>query len=79
MNIPLRIIAEQAMPERWQDGCDCCCAHPVVTELDGDQLCQACADKWVRSERPDDDLVPIPICKIMRDDRVRAERLWREG
>lgn len=29
--------------------CDCC-DNVSVTELDGDMLCQSCADAWVRAE-----------------------------
>jgi hypothetical protein len=32
------------------DACDLCCATPVRTVLDGDKVCQSCADKWARSE-----------------------------
>lgn len=39
---------EAAELDRMQEGCDLCGAHPVRTELDGDQMCQSCADKWVR-------------------------------
>jgi hypothetical protein len=41
--------------------CDLCCAVPVIATLDGDKVCQSCADKWARSEAdyyghaPDDD------------------------
>lgn len=44
--------------DRWADTddcCDLCCATPVRTELDGDKLCQECADKWCRGEQPDED------------------------
>ncbi len=30
------------------DGCKQ--ARPIVTNLDGDDLCQSCANKWVRAE-----------------------------
>ena len=33
--------------------CSQCGAFPVREVLDGDRLCQACCDKWVRAERPD--------------------------
>lgn len=32
------------------DFCDQCGKAPIVTELDGDQLCQSCASKWVQGE-----------------------------
>jgi hypothetical protein len=43
------------------DCCDLCCATPVRTELDGDKLCQSCADKWCRNEGVGftDDLLPM--------------------
>ncbi len=31
-------------------GCARCGSKPAVTNLDGDDLCQSCADKWVRAE-----------------------------
>lgn len=31
--------------------CDQCEAPEAVVNLDGDNLCQSCADKWVRAER----------------------------
>jgi hypothetical protein len=39
-----------AAPEITDACCDLCCATPVRTVLDGDKLCQSCADKWARSE-----------------------------
>lgn len=38
---------------RYVDHCATCGGEPVVTELDGDKLCQPCADNWVRGERPE--------------------------
>jgi hypothetical protein len=32
------------------DACDNCGGTPIVTELDGDRLCQSCADSWCRAE-----------------------------
>ena len=33
--------------------CDICKAPEVVTNLDGDNLCQKCANNWVKGERPE--------------------------
>lgn len=45
--------------------CHYCCATPVSIEFDGEKFCQACADKWVRGQAPDDDLVPISKLRAM--------------
>jgi len=79
-SLPVRIIAD-AQADRMADGCDLCCAIPAVTELDGDQMCQSCADKWVRAQAPDDDLMPLdhPVMreaiarwKALSDDQLKA-------
>lgn len=61
MNAPFRPTLHPAPSAGECDNCcDLCCAVPVRTELDGDKLCQECADKWVRGQRPDeDDLLPL--------------------
>lgn len=33
--------------------CDWCKSPEVVTNLDGDNLCQSCANKWVEGEAPE--------------------------
>jgi hypothetical protein len=37
------------------DRCVQCGASPVRDNLDGDDLCQGCCDKWARGEAPDPD------------------------
>jgi hypothetical protein len=32
------------------DQCDWCGGSPIRDNLDGDDLCQQCCDKWVRAE-----------------------------
>jgi hypothetical protein len=60
MNAPHKIDTTTATPQLTDDCCDLCCATPVRIVLDGDKLCQECADKWARNERPDgDDLLPL--------------------
>jgi hypothetical protein len=50
-------IRQFVPPTEHDDACcDLCCATPVHTELDGDRMCQSCADKWARNE---DDPVPM--------------------
>lgn len=49
-------------------GCEHCDAPEVVAKLDGDRMCQSCADAW--DEQPDDDLLPLshPVMKAaLRD------------
>lgn len=36
-----------------QPGCARCGALPIRDNLDGDDLCQACCDKWAQGERPE--------------------------
>jgi len=40
--------------------CDQCGKAPVRTELDGDELCQGCANKWVQGEGQSAMEVPAP-------------------
>lgn len=43
--------AEQAADDRCSEPlCDWCKGGPVVTNLDGDNLCNSCADQWCRNE-----------------------------
>lgn len=43
-------------PKGWKQsltasqGCDWCGGSPIRDNLDGDDLCQQCCDKWVRAE-----------------------------
>lgn len=62
------------------DCCDLCSSTPVRTELDGDRMCQSCADKWCRSEGQawEGDLVPLahPMMQAeLRDWNARYARL----
>lgn len=36
-----------------EKACAWCKALPIVVNLDGEDLCQACACIWVEGERPD--------------------------
>lgn len=50
-----RIPVRSAPTEYDDDCCDFCCAVPVAEVIDGDRMCQGCADQWVRAQQPDED------------------------
>jgi len=52
----LRIQTPATLDASWpsDDCCDSCCATPVREVIDGDKLCQDCADKWARGQEPDE-------------------------
>ena len=59
MNALIPVRAPQPFDMLDEVSCDLCCAVPVAEVIDGDRMCQDCADKWVRNERPDSDLLPL--------------------
>lgn len=47
---PPLMLLQRWMAEQPPADCDRCDSAPQVTELDGDRLCQSCANAWVRGE-----------------------------